>query len=132
MKTVLGLAAVLSLLIAGVSGAQEVAVDPHPSPPNPAVLTTVMWLERPSAADFARYYPRPALRSRIEGRAVLDCTVDAEGLLSCTVATEDPEGQGFGEAALSLSRHFRMAQQTRDGRPTEGGRARVPITFRLQ
>jgi protein TonB len=47
------------------------------------------------------------------------------------VISEDPTGWGFGEAALRISRNFRAAAQTNDGRPTSGGRTRVPISFRL-
>ena len=66
-----------------------------------------------------------------EGRVTLDCIVDGDGRISCTVVSEDPTGWGFGEAAMRISRNFRAAAQTSDGRPTSGGRTRVPITFRL-
>jgi len=108
-----------------------VAVDPPPAPPTPAVLTGMRWLERPSAQDFSRYYPRRALDREQEGRVTLDCLVAADGRISCTVISEDPSGWGFGEAAIRISRNFRAAAQTDDGRPTSGGRTRVPITFRL-
>lgn len=108
-----------------------VAVDPPPAPPTPAVLTGMVWLQRPSSQDFNRYYPQRALDREQEGRVMLDCLVDASGRISCTVASEEPSGWGFGEAALRISRNFRAAAQTSDGRPTSGGRTRVPITFRL-
>ncbi len=108
-----------------------VAVDPPPAPPTPAVLTGMVWLQRPSSQDFNRYYPQRALDREQEGRVVLDCLVDANGRISCTVASEDPSGWGFGVAALRISRNFRAAAQTSDGRPTSGGRTRVPISFRL-
>jgi protein TonB len=107
-----------------------VAVDPPPAPPSP-VLTGMVWLQRPSAQDFNRYYPSRAAEREQEGRVVLDCIVSADGRIACTVSSEDPTGWGFGEAALRISRNFRAAAQTSDGRPTSGGRARVPITFRL-
>jgi TonB family protein len=108
-----------------------VAIDPPRAPPITSMLTTVSWLERPTAADFARYYPPEAARRGIDGRVVLDCIVSGVGRLSCTVISQDPESEGFGDAALRLSRHFRMAPQTQDGRPTAGGRTRVPIAFRI-
>ena len=108
-----------------------VAVDPPPAPPTPAVLTGMVWLQRPSSQDFNRYYPPRALEREQEGRVMLDCLVDAGGRISCTVISEDPTGWGFGEAALRISRNFRAAAQTSDGRPTSGGRTRVPISFRL-
>lgn len=108
-----------------------VAVDPPPAPPTPGVLSGMVWLERPSAQDYSRYYPSRAADREQTGRAVLDCLVDAGGRISCTVVSEDPPGWGFGDAAIRISRSFRAAAQTSDGRPTSGGRTRVPITFRL-
>jgi len=100
-------------------------------PPASQVLTAVLWLERPDAQDFERHYPRRAYNDRISGRATLDCIVAADGRLNCTVASEEPLDQGFGVASVELSRYFRMAPVTRDGHPTEGGRARVPIRWMI-
>lgn len=108
-----------------------VAVDPPPAPPTPSVITNPTWLERPNARDFARYYPERALERGQEGRVNLTCLVAADGRISCTVTAEDPTGWGFGEAALRISRHFRMAPATRDGAPTSGGRVNVPIRFNV-
>ncbi len=108
-----------------------VAVDPPPAPPTPAVITDPTWIERPSGRDFARYYPDRALQRGQEGRVTLDCLVAADGRISCSVTSEDPSGWGFGDAAIRISRSFRMAPATRDGAPTSGGRVRVPISFRL-
>jgi periplasmic protein TonB len=108
-----------------------VAVDPPPAPPTPTVLTGMVWLERPGARDYSRYYPARAMERNQEGRVTLDCLVDPGGRISCSVVSEDPTGWGFGEAALRISRSFRAAAQTSDGRPTSGGRTRVPLTFRL-
>jgi protein TonB len=88
-----------------------------------------MWLERPNAEDFALYYPEAAVDRGQGGRVTLDCVVAAHGRIACRVTSEDPPGWGFGEAALRISMHFRMAPATRDGRPTSGGRVRVPIRF---
>ena len=107
-----------------------VAVDPPPAPPSP-ILTGFTWLERPSAQDWSRFYPRRAMEREQEGHVTLDCLVDASGRITCTVVSEDPSGWGFGDAALQISRRFRMAAQTADGRATSGGRVRVPLTFRL-
>ncbi len=108
-----------------------VAVDPPPAPPTPSVITNPQWLERPNARDFARYYPERALERGQEGRVNLACIVAADGRIACTVTSEDPSGWGFGEAALRISRHFRMAPATRDGAATSGGRVNVPIRFNV-
>ncbi|MFZ2029344.1 MAG: energy transducer TonB [Vitreimonas sp.] len=107
-----------------------VAVDPPPAPPSP-ILTGMVWLQRPSTQDFNRFYPSRASDRGQEGRVILNCTVAASGRITCGVSSEDPEGWGFGEAALRISQSFRAAAQTSDGRATSGGQVRVPITFRL-
>ncbi|MBI1250768.1 MAG: TonB family protein [Alphaproteobacteria bacterium] len=114
---------------------QERAVNPPappPAPPAPPVITSPQWLERPNARDFERFYPSRALERERQGRVVLDCVVRADGRINCSVSSEDPSGWGFGDAALRISERFRMSPQTVNGEPTEGGRVRVPIQFRLQ
>jgi periplasmic protein TonB len=107
------------------------AIDPPPAPPTPSVITGARWLQRPGQRDFDRYYPTRANERGQSGRVQLDCLVDSTGRIACTVVSEDPPGWGFGDAAIRISRSFRMAPQTADGRPTSGGRIPVPITFRL-
>jgi periplasmic protein TonB len=108
-----------------------VAVDPPPAPPTPSVITDPQWLQRPDGRDFARHYPPRALDRGQEGRVTLDCIVNADGRINCTVTGEEPSGWGFGEAAIRISRSFRMAPATRNGAPTSGGRVRVPIRFNV-
>jgi protein TonB len=108
-----------------------IAIDPPPAPPNPSVITNPQWLERPSGRDFERYYPPRALDRGQEGRVILDCIVGADGRIGCSVSSENPTGWNFGEAAIRISRSFRMSPRMENGQPSEGGRVRVPITFRL-
>ena len=109
-----------------------VAIDPPPAPPAAPVLTGVVWIERPGSADFVREYPSAALNAQREGRATLDCLVGHDGRIACTVIDQYPEGEGFGDAALRLSRLHRAAPQTRDGVATSGGRVRLTLRFGFQ
>lgn len=81
---------------------------------------------------MARYYPDRAQRMSIEGSATISCTVNARGTLdSCSVTTETPAEAGFGEAAMKLSKLFKMRPQTKDGAPVDGGTVRIPLRFQL-
>jgi TonB family protein len=100
-------------------------------PPAPPTMTAPTWLAQPTAQEFSRYYPPRAFNEGVSGSATVDCLVDGAGLLACTVVSEEPEGYGFGEAALRISRHFRVATETRDGRSTVGARIRRTIRFAI-
>jgi protein TonB len=102
-----------------------------PPPPRPTVITQPDWSQKPSADDMARYYPERAQRLNVTGRAELACTVLANGKVNCDVASEDPPDQGFGDAAMKLSKLFKMRPMSRDGVPTNGGRVNIPIRFQL-
>ena len=105
---------------------------PPPEPPRPSVISNPDWLRRPSADEVARYYPDRALRLETEGRATLSCTVSAKGTLgNCSILSEDPNDMGFGDAAMKLSKLFKMRPMSKDGQPVDGGSVRIPLRFTL-
>lgn len=105
---------------------------PMPTDAPMPIITRPNWAARPSGEDLARLYPAAAKAAGLPGRATLQCAVTAAGTLTrCSVASEAPEGAGFGAATLALADRFRMTPQTADGRPVDGGVVRVPVLWRL-
>lgn len=72
------------------------------------------------------------MENEVQGSTRISCTVtEAGSLTGCTVLSETPSGQGFGAAAVRMSREFRMRPQTRDGAPVGGATVVVPQRWSL-
>jgi len=77
-------------------------------------------------------YPPIALRTGIEGRVILDLFVDRTGTVQrIIIMREDPEGRGFGEAAVRAFTGRKGIPATANGEPVST-RYRHPVTFRLK
>jgi|Deesub1362B_J571_1020462.scaffolds.fasta_scaffold08086_5 protein TonB len=89
-----------------------------------------LWISKPTARDFLAVYPKDARREKIAGEVSLMCSVRVDGgLTDCAVLEESPNAVGFGDAALALTEKFRLRTHLPDGRPTAGGRLRIPMRF---
>lgn len=104
--------------------------EPAAAAPRRVMIAKPVWTDKPSGDDLLRYYPEAAFRRGIGGKAVIACTVNAQGRLeSCQVESESPAGENFGAAALRMAPLFGMSPNTADGAPVEGARVRIPIVF---
>ncbi|MCL2276283.1 MAG: energy transducer TonB [Treponema sp.] len=75
-------------------------------------------------------YPQIALRSGMEGRVILELFIDRTGIIrSVDIRLEDPQGNGFGEAAAAAFRNKRVTPATSNGEPVS---FRMNFPFRFQ
>jgi protein TonB len=80
----------------------------------------------------AMVYPVIARRSGLEGMVYLELFVDKEGWVrNITVLKEEPEGKGFGEAAVRAFTGLRAVPARANGVPV-GVRYRYPVRFRIR
>jgi len=85
----------------------------------------------PAAGNAPPRYPRAARRRGLEGRVVVEATIDPAGRV---VAANVQESSGYGlldRAALDAIKRWRFEPAERDGRPVEATVA-VPVVFTLQ
>lgn len=91
-----------------------------------------VWTRIPTGNDIANYYPASAARNGISGWAAIQCLATDKGLLAeCRVLGESPRDQHFGDAALKLSRLFKLAPADKTGRSVAGGAIIVPIVLTI-
>lgn len=103
-------------------------VEPTPPP----VIVRPDWVRKPSGDQLMRAYPAAAIRTGATGAVTLNCAVRVDGTLTdCGVRSETPSGLGFGRAAMSLSRYFRMSPQSVNGQAVDGARVNVTTRFTL-
>lgn len=122
----------LSLVAAALMSGDLIPAPAPTSPSSAATIAAPQWLRKPTAADFARYYPEAAQSAGLDGRAIMQCTVARSGVLvDCEILEETPAGHGFGSSLLRLAPMFRMSPHTSDGKSVEGGTVRIPMKFRL-
>jgi TonB family protein len=86
-------------------------------------------VSQPSAAQIQAQYPPRALDNQVQGQAVIECAVGLSGKLAdCHVYDEQPNGYGFGQAALELAGDFTLKPRLIDGAPVAAP-VRISVAF---
>jgi len=122
--------------VSGVAKDAEVRVPitfaPELAKGGAVTVKTPQWTSLPSVTDMQTAVPKT------EGgpndiRVTLVCDVLAGGSLTgCAVDREEPAGQGFGQAILTLAPKFQVGLLSAEGMPTVGSKVRVPVRFDLK
>ncbi|WP_209282576.1 energy transducer TonB [Brevundimonas alba] len=88
-------------------------------------------IREPALQALRRYHPPEALRRRVNGTVVVNCRIREDTTVDqCRVVSENPAGQGFGEAGLRAAvAEYRFRPATVDGRPDFDLRAVITIRF---
>jgi protein TonB len=99
----------------------------------PRRLAAAEWIERMTSAQMRPYLPRRAAARGIDGRAWLACQVTrSHRAKNCRLLAETPRDEGFGYAALRMSRLFRIRPPAVDGEPQYDAWVRIPVVFDVQ
>ena len=112
-----------ALAAASIAAAQDGA-DKAPPAPNvtvyaperngaPPAAKVVVPVDDAAMGIWASVWPMDAYKARISGHVMLSCDIDRFGLAEwCKVASEIPQRQGFGAAALELRPTFKLTPAT--------------------
>jgi hypothetical protein len=95
-------------------------------------VKTPIWTALPTVTEIQAAVPKTEGGPN-DARVTLVCDVQPGGTLSgCAVDREEPAGQGFGPAILTLAPKFQVGLISGEGLPTVGGKVRVPVRFDLR
>jgi hypothetical protein len=73
------------------------------------VILDPPWIAAPTRAEMAAVFPDGAVGKNISARVIFRCGLRRDGSLeSCSRISEAPMGKGFGQAAQSLIKDFRL------------------------
>ncbi|MET3663891.1 energy transducer TonB [Caulobacter sp. 1776] len=103
---------------------------PRDLPTGPSLVMDLPWAQAPTQAEINAAWPKEAA-GLASGQAALRCELEKTGVLrDCTVITESPRGKGFGKAAKTLSKSFRINFSPEEVRELKELAIDIPFRFR--
>jgi hypothetical protein len=116
---VLGASALLALAACATDELSDVANVPP-------------WAEKaPGPADYLRVYPAKAKELGAASSVRLLCTIRQDRKLDCETEWEQHPGQGFGEAALKVSKLY-VVKKSIEPQLQPGSKVIVPVRFAVE
>jgi hypothetical protein len=95
-------------------------------------VKTPVWTAVPTVGEIQAVVPKTEGGPN-NARVTLVCEVQPGGSLTgCVVDREEPAGQGFGPAILTLAPRFQVGPLSGEATPTAGAKVRVPVRFDLK
>jgi TonB family protein len=98
-----------------------------------SVLCAVFMAGAPAAAQqdlrLTGQYPEAALEQGLGGTVGLECTVLEDGAADCAIMSEMPGGMGFGDAAIAMSREWRLQVEEDNDLSAPGTQLRRAVFF---
>ncbi|HEY0647111.1 hypothetical protein [Phenylobacterium sp.] len=95
-------------------------------------VKTPVWTAVPTVGEIQAVVPKTEGGPN-NARVTLVCEVQPGGSLTgCVVDREEPAGQGFGPAILTLAPRFQVGPLSGEATPTVGAKVRVPVRFDLK
>jgi TonB family protein len=124
LKRITTFAVVLVLAAVGTAASAQDASEDR-------MITRPDWERQPTREQMSALFPAAAMRAGKEGRAWIECSVATTGRMrDCVIIREEPEGYGFGAAALATASFFRMKPAEAEGMAIDGARVQIPVGFR--
>jgi TonB family protein len=103
---------------------------PSPDLSSSSVVLDPPWIQAPTQAQVNAAWPKEAA-GLASGQAALRCDLDdTGGLRNCDTISESPNGKGFGRAAKTLSKAFKVTLDAENPKPTRKYAIDIPFRFR--
>jgi TonB family protein len=130
VKTVFYLMAGGAVLALALSTSARATGQISPKASRPPVVSAGDLSQRPNNYEMQANYPAQALSEHVGGRAQVRCIVASTGaLVDCTIQSEEPTGQGFGQATLNITQFCTARPKTLDGTATQGAVFQMTVVW---